>query len=352
MSETFSHTEPVVVKTRHRSGCLIGVACGCLLSLAIPVLLLLGFFGVLAQLGSSFSTEFNSLTNESIATYTSIRGDGDREDRQAVLRLELNGVILGAAPSRWYLPPDCDAAVLDEIETAIDDPDFKAILLVVNSPGGGVTASDEIHHALGRFKAAYEGRKVIVLGGDVVASGAYYLAMQADWIRLKPTSLVGSIGVIVPGFNAALLAQRIGIADNSIASGASKDLSNPLKPINPEHNAILQSVVDEMYRRFVSIVAAGRKMTEADVRKVADGRVFSATDAVNLRLVDDIGYEDTIDAVIARLLACEEEALIIYTPDKKVNAFQAFLSDFPNALGRGLAAPLTEQPTQRAEYRW
>lgn len=341
-----------VPKPRRFGGCLPGVLAGCLLSVLLPLALFAGLVTLATRSGRDLAGKIGEALRETDVGYEQIRGAGEGDHARLVLRLTLNGVILGAAPGRWYLPPDCDAAVLEEIEQAIEDPDFDALLLEVDSPGGGVTASDALHHALGRFKAAKAGRKVIVLGGDVLASGAYYLAMRADWLRLRPTTLVGSIGVIVPGFNAAGLAQRLGIADNSIASGASKDLGNPLKPVNPEHNAILQTVVDSMYARFVSIVAKGRRMTEADVRKLADGRVFTASDAVNLGLADDVGYEDTLDAEIARLLGCDEADLAIYAPTRKANALRAFLSDFPSALGRGLASPLAERPAQKAEYRW
>lgn len=356
MNESFAAANdfppPPSPPPRRWGGCLLGLFSGCLLSILTPVALIVGLVALAMRSGGDLSMHMSDALRNAGATYEQIRGEGEGDTVRQVLRLSLSGVITGAAPSRWYLPPDSDTAVLAEIEKAIDDPDFDALLLAVDSPGGGVTPSDEIYHALGRFKAAKEGRKVIVLGGDVVASGAYYLAMQADWIRLRPTSLVGSVGVIVPGFNAAGLAQRLGIADNSIASGASKDLGNPLKPINPEHNAILQTVVDDMYARFVAIVAKGRRMTESEVRKFADGRVFSATDALNLRLIDDIGYEDTLDAEIARLLGCDEAELAIYEPVRKGNAFRAFLSYFPSALGHGLAAPLAERPVRTVEYRW
>lgn len=352
MDTTPPNVSPEPPKPRRWGGCLLGLFSGCLLSALLPVAALAGLTALALRSGGDFAVRVNDALRAHGADYEQIRGEGEGEGARQVLRLALNGVITGAAPSRWYLPPDCDAAVLGAIEQAIDDPGFDALLLEVNSPGGGVTPSDELHHALARFKAAKKGRKVIVLAGDVMASGAYYLAMQADWIRLRPTTLVGSIGVIVPGFNAAGLAQRLGIADNSITSGASKDLGNPLKPVNPEHNAILQTVVDAMCARFVAIVAKGRRMTEADVRKLADGSVFSADDAVNLRLADDIGYEDTLDKEIARLLGCDEAALAIFAPTHKNSAFRAFLSDFPTALGRGLAAPLAERPERKAEYRW
>lgn len=328
-------------------GCLPGVAIGCFASL----MLLIGgcsLFSAAAYLMVDKSIDVSTCARGGASvSYTSIRGEGTN----TVLRLELTGPITGEATSGWFSPPTGDAVVLQEIKDATEE-DFKAILLVLNSPGGGVTPSDELYRALENFKAAQPGRKVIVLGKDVVASGAYYLAMQADWIRLQPTSITGSIGVIMPNVNLAELAKKIGLADASIASGASKDIGNPLKPVDPQHTAILKTVVDGMYNRFVSIVAKGRHMTEEEVRKFADGRVYLAQDAVNLRLADDIGYEDSIDDVIAQQLGCAVEELCIYEPDVNDNPFAAFLSELPAAVGRGIAAPLVEQHPATPHYRW
>ena len=330
--------------SRFGLGCLTGCFTSLVLALLAPILLASLFAGALSNLDKTADAEEPT-------TCKAIRGEGDGESERSVLRLTLNGVITGSSPSEWYTPHDCDTAFLRYIEEAVDG-DWDALLLVVNSPGGGVTASDNIYHALERFKAAKEGRKVVVLAGDLLASGAYYLSMQADWIRLQPTTLIGSIGVIIPGYNFAGLAEKLGVADNSIASGANKDMGNLLKPIDPEHNAILKHVVDSMYDRFVDLVARGRKLPEDKVRAYADGRVFSPGDAVNIGLADDIGYEDTLDAEIAKLLGCDESDLCIYEPTGKKSRLQALLSDLPGAFGRGLAAPLAEQASPRPQYRW
>lgn len=328
-------------------GCLPGIAIGCFASLA----LLIGgcsLFSAAAYMMVDKTIEVNgcSITGASVS-YTSIRGEGPNN----VLRLELTGPITGETTGGWFHSPTSDAIVLQEIKDATKE-DFKALLLVLNSPGGGVTPSDEIYRALENFKAAQPDRKVIVLGKDVVASGAYYLAMQADWIRLQPTSITGSIGVIMPNVNLSELAKKIGLADASIASGNSKDIGNPLKPVNPQHTAILKTVVDGMYNRFVSIVAKGRHMTEEEVRKLADGRVYLAQDAVNLRLADDIGYEDSIDDLIAKQLDCAVGDLRIYEPSVVNNPFAAFISELPSAVGRGIAAPLVEQHPATPQYQW
>lgn len=340
------------VRPRRGGGCLLGFGLGCLSAWLICVLAPLILFGCACYFLRNTTQELVSRAGCSTygaPNYTILRGC---EDGKQVLRLELRGIISGDSTSRWYLPPDSDAAVRQAIETAILDEEIRGLLLIVDSPGGSVTASDELYHALERFKAALPDRRIVVLGQDILASGAYYLAMQADWIRLQPTGLVGSIGVIVPGVNLSGLAARLGIADNSLASGASKDLGNPLKPINPEHNAILQTVVDGMYRRFTALVAKGRHLPEAEVRHLADGRVFLPEDARNLRLIDDIGYEDTLDSKLAELLECGVESLTILEPAAVHNPFKVFLSEFPMALGRGLSAPFAALPEQKPQYRW
>ncbi len=317
-----------------------GVFGGCIFSFLLFVGTCLFMLICLARL-------FGSEPEPTAQDYATIRGDGERR----VLRLELSGVITGLETSRWYVDASSDVAVRRAIEEATTE-DFDALLLVVDSPGGGVTASDALYHALENFKQADPTRKVVVMGGDIVASGAYYLAMQADWIRLQPTSIVGSIGVIVPGVNAAGLAEKLGLQDNSIASGASKDLGNPLKPINPEHNLILKEVVDGMYERFVTLVAEGRNLPVETVRSLADGRVYLAEKAVALGLVDDIGYEDTLDEKLAELLECRTEDLTVVQLTTEEDFFGALLSDLPAAVGRSITEPFARQQQRTPEYRW
>ena len=350
--DTTDSTAPAApVAPRRGSGCLLGMGLGCLVSLGLVVGAFFCFAIGSAKLVKEASNAFAAnCSGETTCAYTLVRG-ADESGKQ-VLRLTLKGVITGEPVSRWMNPRDCDLEVRGEIERAIEDKEIRAILLVIDSPGGSVTASDMLYHALERFKAADKGRRVVVLGQGVVASGAYYAAMQADWIRLQPTGIVGSIGVIMPGINLSALASRLGVADNSIASGNAKDLGNPLKPVNPEHNALLQGMIDGMYARFVSLVAQGRHLAEKDVRALADGRIFLPQDAQNLRLIDDVGYEETLDAKLAELLECETKELCIIEPSNCENALRAFLSDFPFAVGRGVSAPFAEQTASRPQLRW
>ncbi len=346
MDEHLHQTPPPAPPQRNSKGCLFGFFGGCFIALCAVISVPIIF--IFAMIGALFSESAKTTYNFTQDTYTQLSGEGANQ----VLRLELNGVI-GTPSNEWLPALDSDLAVKQAVEEAIEDDAIRAILLVIDSPGGGITASDELYHALERFKVSDEKRKVVVLARDLLASGGYYVALQADWIRLQPTTLIGSIGVIVPGFNAAQLAQRLGIADNSITSGGNKDLSNPLKPIDPAHNALLQEVVNTLHTRFVSLVAKHRKLGMDEVRKVADGRIFTAEDAVNRRLADDVGYEETLDLKLAELLGCEATELTILVPaSTTMSTWQRFFIHLPERFGASFLAPMTERPSAVPQYRY
>ena len=339
--------DPTVGRKRNpwRRGYFFGVASGCLGALLLLVGgVILGFYllmgGVHALLGEMDPTQ---------RPYHVVEGDPSEDGARGVLRVEISGVITGSERG-WSAAAGNDVAALRAIEHAIDDDDIQAILLVIDSPGGGVGPSDALYHALERFKLARPGRVVVVQAGDLLASGAYYIAMQADWVNATPTTVVGSIGVIMPGINAAGLAQKIGLSDSSVASGPSKDLGNPLKPVNPAHTAIQQAVVDALYDRFVGIVAGGRHLPESDVRALADGRILSARDALEHRLIDGIGYEDGLDAKLAELLICPEKDLVRYAPPKSRGGLGTLLGGFSAEVGRGAAETLLQQPPSTPQY--
>ena len=339
--------DPTVGRKRNpwRRGYFFGVASGCLGALLLLVGgVILGFYllmgGVHALLGEMDPTQ---------RPYHVVEGDPSEDGARGVLRVEISGVITGSERG-WSAAAGNDVAALRAIEHAIDDDDIQAILLVIDSPGGGVGPSDALYHALERFKLARPGRVVVVQACDLLASGAYYIAMQADWVNATPTTVVGSIGVIMPGINAAGLAQKIGLSDSSVASGPSKDLGNPLKPVNPAHTAIQQAVVDALYDRFVGIVAGGRHLPESDVRALADGRILSARDALEHRLIDAIGYEDGLDAKLAELLNCPEKDLVRYAPPKSRGGLGTLLGGFSAEVGRGAAETLLQQPPSTPQY--
>jgi protease-4 len=185
------------------------------------------------------------------------------------------------------------------LERARRDPAVRGVVVELNTPGGSVVASDEIARGLQALRRA---RKVVVaLMTEVAASGGYYVASGADHIVADPTTITGSIGVIVTLANIQELSRKIGWRTIVFKSGAFKDLGNPNRPVTPQEAAILQGFVDEAYGRFVDVVAQGRRMDRARVRSLADGRIYSGAQALRLGLVDSLGgFTEAVDAVKRR----------------------------------------------------
>jgi len=214
-----------------------------------------------------------------------------KSDKPKVLDLHLRGVISFATDSSFFADENSSVTVLRAIRGATNDKDVKGIFLRIDSGGGEITASDVIWKALRDFKAEDEKRFVVVHMGAVAASGAYYISCAADKTVAHPTTMTGSIGVKTTSFNMKELADKIGIKSTTIASGENKEFFNPLKDMSPEQEEMLKKIVMGLHGRFTEIVALGRNMDIADVRKIADGRIMLATEAQDLGLLDNIGYE-------------------------------------------------------------
>ncbi len=207
-----------------------------------------------------------------------------------VIRIPISGMIMLGNDGSIFSPGGSADFALKAIRRATLDPKVMALILDIDSGGGGITASDILYQALLDFKASQSDRRIVAICGDTAASGAYYVALAADHIIAHPTTVTGSIGVLIPSINMRELAQRYGIHDATIKSGDNKDLLSPLGEITPEKKALLQDVVDSLHSRFVSIVAAQRNLPEEEVRALADGRIFTADDALKRGLIDETGY--------------------------------------------------------------
>jgi protease-4 len=188
--------------------------------------------------------------------------------------------------------------------------------------------------------------------GDLCCSGGYYAAAPADCIMARPTTLTGSIGVIMSTVNIAELANKIGLEGVTIASGGNKDLLNPLKPVDTNHVAILQRPIQQLYDRFVGIVAKGRKLPTETVRTLADGRVFSAEDALKNKLVDCIGHEADAMKQLKKL-AKGDVRIYGYSDKNDIRSFfeNALIFESADGIIGKLKATLDEESTPRAEYR-
>ncbi|HUI25735.1 MAG TPA: signal peptide peptidase SppA [Candidatus Kryptonia bacterium] len=185
------------------------------------------------------------------------------------------------------------ANVEEQLQQAAKDDRVKAIVLRVDSPGGTVTASDIIYHRLMEFKDQQH-LPIIAHFGDVATSGAYYVSLAADEIIASPTSVTGSIGVVMAGINVEGLMSKLGVSNQTIKSGAHKDIGSPLRKMTAEESAILQHVLDEMHARFAGLVRERRPQFAASdkVDEFTDGRIVTAGQALDAKLVDRIGYLD------------------------------------------------------------
>ena len=207
--------------------------------------------------------------------------------------------------------------LMKEIRAAAEDKSVKAVLLRINSPGGSVTAAEEVGRELARFKETTK-KPIVASMGDMGASAAYWLAAcQSDKIYADASTLTGSIGVYMPYMNTEELFKKIGVSSGKIKSGVHKDILSPDRPMTAEERVILQKMVDEMYEQFVNTVATGRKMSPQQVRKLADGRVYTGKQAQELGLVDEIGnYYDALSAT-GKLAGLGEKPLIKSNTGKK-----------------------------------
>ena len=228
-------------------------------------------------------------------------------------RIDITGVIMqGRQGSIFSMSRDPVDTAVRMIRTAAEDKDVKAIILVVDSPGGGITASDIIYNELKKFKKSDPTRKIVALFGDVAASGGYYVASAADYIIAHPTTITGSIGVLISTINLKGFGDKYGIKSVTITSGKNKDMLNPFKDLSEEQQQLLQTTIDEMYKRFVEIVAKGRRLPEDEVIKIADGRIMTATEALTNKLIDSIGYWDDAMSETCKLLKVESVKVIKY----------------------------------------
>jgi protease-4 len=257
----------------------------------------------------------------------------DKEDGAKIVRIPLNGIIM-LEESRWSLKPGTAQAALLSIRRATLDEDVRGLIVEINSPGGGVTASDIIWNALQEFKEADTNRAVVVVMGDTCASGGYYISAAADHIVAHPTTLTGSIGVIIESLNIKELAAKIGVRDVSIASGDNKQMLNPFHDLTDEQRAILQKTVDELNGRFVSIVAKGRDLPREKVAAIADGRIFIANEALQLGLVDQIGYFPDALASMAELIG--NDALHVVRYERKATFMDMLESEGIFGMASGL----------------
>jgi len=227
-----------------------------------------------------------------------------------VLLMELSGLISSAEGDGLFGEPSLVSRIKEELTRAAEDPKIQGVVLRINTPGGTVTASDIIYHEVKAFK---EKKKIPVVASimDVGASGGYYVASAADKIVAHPSSVTGSLGVIMLTVNARGLLEKIGVQTNAVTSGPKKDMGSPFRPMTDEERAIFQDVINAFYDQFLGVIKDSRRnMSPEEIRKLADGRIYSGDQAKALGLVDSVGYvEDAIE--LAKQKAGLTEARVV-----------------------------------------
>lgn len=205
--------------------------------------------------------------------------------------------------------------ILKYIDSMIESKNNKGIILYVNSPGGGVYESDELYLKLKEYKEK-TGSPIWTYMSSQACSGGYYISMATDKIYANRNTWTGSIGVIISSTNVKGLYDKLGIKEIDITSGANKAMGSPGMEMTEEHRKILQSLVDEAYEQFATIVAEGRKMDINKVKPIADGRIYSAKQALDLGLIDQV---DTYEKMQQNMLDTVGKDVEIFTPDSKAN---------------------------------
>jgi protease-4 len=217
-------------------------------------------------------------------------------DRVALIRVE--GVILDAQQT------------VGDLKKYAESPSVKAIVLRIDSPGGAVVPSQEIHDAVKRVRDK-NNKAVVASMGTVAASGGYYIAVATDRIIANPGTLTGSIGVIMELANLEGLLKKIGVESVVVKSGRHKDIGSPFRKMNEEDRLILQSVMDDVHSQFIEAVAEGRSLDVQDVQSLADGRIFTGRQAKQANLVDELGDLDDAIRLAAEMAGIEGEPKVV-----------------------------------------
>lgn len=269
----------------------------------------------------------NTLSNESEDSLKSITSSNEvnipSEDFIGVVKVE--GTIQDTSGSNSVLSSNVGynhKKTLKYIDSMISSRDNKGIILYVNSPGGGVYESDELYLKLKQYKEE-TGRPVWTYMANMACSGGYYISMASDKIYANRNCWTGSIGVITSTLNVKGLYDKLGIQEIDITSGPNKAMGSSGLEMTDEQRAILQSLVDEAYGQFIGIVAEGRNMDIEKVKPIADGRIYSANQALELGLIDNVDTYDTMKKDMQEYIG---DDITIYTPNEGENIFASLFS--------------------------
>jgi protease IV len=224
--------------------------------------------------------------------------------------------------------------IIKKIKEYKENDNVAAVVLRINSPGGSAAASQEIYEEL---KKLAKEKVLVVSMGDVAASGGYYIAVAAKFIYANPATTTGSIGVIAETLNLEDALNHLGIKGVVIKSGKFKDTFSPLRPMTEEERVFLQEYIDNIFHQFVKDVAEGRKLPESEVIKIADGRILTGEQALNLKLIDGLGNMEDAIAKAAQLAGIEGEPNVIYPEKERPSLLTFLLSEVQDGISGRIA---------------
>jgi protease-4 len=287
-------------------GCLIAFCAGiALVGLLIVVLVLL--VAATAVGGAGYATTLHRGVQVVEYEVSGPRG------APKVAIIPLRGVLMSGGEG--IVGTDPVLVLRSMLDRASADADVHGVILAVNSPGGAITTCDVMYKALNDFRDETH-KPVVVLMEDVAASGGYYVSCAADYIIAHPTTTTGSIGVMMPMFDASGLLKKVGVADRTVKSGPFKDLGSMFAEKTPEEREreaeILTGLVTYMYEQFVKVVADGRGLDPQAVRVLADGRIYTPQEAKDKGLIDDIGYREDAVAKAEALAGLAQAHVVEY----------------------------------------
>ena len=294
---------PIQAKKKNNSGCWIA---------GLVFIAIIGFL-IVSAIISAFSSIDLSLGDLSVKETTyqeSVVEEGSSGNK--ILIIDVDGVISSGDGSSESMV----LRIRKQLREVRQSPHVLGVLLKINSPGGGVTASDQIYEEVMKTKAA--GKKIVVFMDEVAASGGYYIACGADQVLATPTTITGSIGVIISSVNVTGLMDKIGVKSQVFKSGDFKDTLSMAREMREDEKRFVQDLVDESYQRFISLVSKGRGISIETLRerKLIDGRILSGVKAQELGLIDQVGYWDDAVTAVRALVGDPDAALVKAVPDQ------------------------------------
>jgi protease-4 len=304
---------------------VVGIALG----VALALVALAGAFAAGGLVGFAAGAAGGSAAGGIAAGGIERHLGGSGPDKIVVIRV--TGIIArgDATDLPFFAGGASSRRIVDLLDRAQRDAAVRAVILEMDTPGGSVVASDEVHEKIQAVRAAH--KVTVALMTETAASGGYYIAAGTDHIVADPTTVTGSIGVIIELPNIQDLSRKIGIRTVVFKSGAFKDIGNPNRPITPQEASIFQALVDEAYGRFVDIVARGRRMDREKVLQIADGRIYTGLQAQRLGLVDSLGHLPEAIAVAKRLAGVRDAQIVEY-------GGEGFLRSLLGSAGRRLGS--------------